>query len=194
MSMRKLVSALLLIAAAPALAQFSDTYDFLKAVRDKDGAKAKSLIDKPGTTTVDTKDSETGETALHIVVKRRDVPWIGFLLANGADPNARDRQGNTPLLLASGIGLTEGVQVLLTARAQVDLSNNLGETPLIRAVQARDVPTARQLLEAGADPDLADHAAGYSARDYAGQLKGPVAKLLADAPRRSRAAVMSGPH
>ena len=40
---------------------------------------------------------------------------------------------------------------------------------LIVAVQQRQPQTVRLLLEAGADPNKADHAAGYSARDYAKQ-------------------------
>ena len=43
----------------------------------------------------------------------------------------------------------------------------MGETPLIIAVQQREVPIVRQLLDAGANPDRTDTAAGYSARDYA---------------------------
>ena len=43
----------------------------------------------------------------------------------------------------------------------------MGETALITAVQQRQTPIVRLLLNAGADPDKADHAAGYSARDYA---------------------------
>ena len=43
----------------------------------------------------------------------------------------------------------------------------MGETALIVAVQQRQVPIVKLLLAAGADPDQADSAAGYSARDYA---------------------------
>jgi ankyrin repeat protein len=43
----------------------------------------------------------------------------------------------------------------------------MGETPLIIAVQQRETPIVRLLLDAGADPDRTDAAAGYSARDYA---------------------------
>jgi len=42
-----------------------------------------------------------------------------------------------------------------------------GETPLIVAVQQRQPAIVKVLLNAGADPDKADTAAGYSARDYA---------------------------
>ena len=60
-------------------------------MRDKDVLKAKSLIDKPGSTIINARDGDTGETALMIAIRRRDTPWMGFLLQNGADPNLRDR-------------------------------------------------------------------------------------------------------
>ena len=40
-------------------------------------------------------------------------------------------------------------------------------TALIIAVQNRNTRLVRRLLQSGANPDKADHAAGYSARDYA---------------------------
>lgn len=180
--------------AAPAAAQFSDSYNFIKAVKDKDVGKARDFLDKPGNTVVNVREGDTGDAALHIVVRRRDVPWLGFLLQANADANVRDRAGNTPLLLAAVSGFTEGVRILLLVRAQVDLKNNAGETPLIKAVQARDAATAKMLLDAGADADITDNAAGYSARDYALQDKrgGALARLIKDAPKR-QAKAQQGP-
>jgi ankyrin repeat protein len=180
--------------ATPAAAQFSDSYNFLKAVRDKDVLKAKSFLDKPGSVLANTRDQSTGETALHIVVKRRDVPWIAFLLQQRADPNVRDADGNTPISLAAGQGFAEGVRVMLLGRANPDIPNNRGETALIRAVQLRDPASARMLLDAGADPDRTDSAAGLSARDYATQDRrgSALAKLLAEAPRKTARSI-AGP-
>lgn len=183
-----------LITATPATAQFSESYNFLKAVKDKDAAKAKTALDVPGSTIVNSREGDTGDTALHIVIRRSDVPWLGFLLQGGADPNLRDRSGNTPLLLATVNNFNEGVRILLLVNARVDLKNNSGETPLIKAVQARNVTVAKMLLDAGADPDISDNAAGYSARDYAKQdtRGGQLAKMLADAPKR-KAKPVQGP-
>ena len=176
--------------AVPAAAQFSESYNFIKAVKDKDVQKAQDILSKPGNTIVNVREGDSGDTALHIVIRRRDVPWLGFLLQNSADPNVRDRAGNTPLLLASVSGFAEGVRILLLVKAQPDIRNNSGETPLIKAVQARDMGIAKQLLDAGADPDISDSAAGYSARDYALQdaRGGPLARLLKDAPKHKKAA------
>ena len=50
---------------------------------------------------------------------------------------------------------------------KVDAANRMGETALIVAVQNRHADIVKVLLALGADPDKADSAAGYSARDYA---------------------------
>lgn len=157
-----------LLAPTPGVAQqFSDSYSFLKAVRDRNGEKATELLSQPGSRIVDTKDSATGETALHIVIKRRDPTWLSFLIGKGAKLDARDDQGNTPLMAATAIGFTDAAELLIGRRANVNLANNGGETPIIRAVQNRDMAMVRLLLAAGADAKKPDAVAGLSARDYA---------------------------
>jgi ankyrin repeat protein len=168
--MKKIIAtvfALFLLWPSMASAQFSDSYNFLKAVRDRDGSKATDLLSKPGTVIIDTRDVSTGETALHIVVKRRDATWLAFLLARGAKADIRDRDGNTPLIAATQIGFVEAADMLLKRRAQVDATNGQGETALILAVQQRDLAMVRLLLAAGANPARTDRAAGMSALDYA---------------------------
>jgi uncharacterized protein len=150
-----------------AFAQFSESYNFLKSVRDREGTKATEIISKPGSVIIDTRDPSTGETALHIVTKARDMTWLTFLLSRKAKADVRDVQGNTPLMFAAQLGFIEGAQLLLDQRASVDLANAAGETPLIRAVQGRNSAMVRLLLLAGANPRKSDSVAGLSARDYA---------------------------
>jgi ankyrin repeat protein len=159
--------ALALLSPVGAQAQFSDNYNFLKAVKDADGQKVTDLIQKPGSTVINSRDVTTGDTALHLVVARRDNTWLTFLLAKGANPNLTDNNGNTPLMDAVQARFEEGVRSLLTYNAQVDKANGSGETPLIRAVQLRDVALVRLLVAQGANPDRRDTIAGMSARDYA---------------------------
>ncbi len=156
-----------LLTPAPAQAQFSDNYNFLKAVKDKDGQKVTDLIQKPGSTVINSRDVSTGENALHFIVARRDATWLTFLLSKGANPNLTDNDGNTPLMDAVQGRFEEGVRSLLAYKAQVDKVNGSGETPLIRAVQLRDIGLVRVLVAQGANPDKRDTIAGMSARDYA---------------------------
>lgn len=174
--------------SAPAAAQFSDAYNFLKAVKDRDVLKAKGFMDKPGSTVVNTRSLDDGETALLIAVRRRDTPWMGFLLQNGADPNLADRQGNTALIVAAESSFSDGVRLMLAGKARVDTANSRGETPLIKAVHNRDAASVQLLLAAGADPDRTDNLAGMSARDYAARdtRAGTVGKLLAEAPKKTQ--------
>jgi uncharacterized protein len=162
------MAALALLIPTAASAQFSDSYNFLKAVRERDGDKATQMLNEPGSTIVNTKDITSGETALHIVTARRDLTWMGFLLQRGANPNARDKNGVSPLMVAINLRFVDGVETLLARKAQVDATNNSGETALIRAVQLRDLAMVRLLLKNGANPDKQDTIAGQSARDYAG--------------------------
>jgi len=175
--------AAMMLIAQPAAAQFSDSYNFIKAVKDKDGAKAKELADKPGTTIINARDTDTGESGLHIVTKRSDAAWLGFLLQLGANPNVKDREGNTPLILATISRWGEGVRIFTTIKAQVDVQNRLGETALLKAVQNRDSFMVKELLEAGANPDISD-SSGTSPRTYAeADARGEaIAKLFADVP------------
>ena len=155
--------------SAPASAQFSDSYNFLKAVKDRDGDEATKFLSRPGSVIVNTRDHSTGQTALHIVVERRDNTWLGFLLQKGANPNLSDKEGTTPLMLATQLRFVDGVRTLLAQKAKVDDTNRQGETALILAVHIRDTELVRLLLANGADPDRTDTLAGKSARDYAMQ-------------------------
>ena len=151
-------------AVAQQLGEVGET--FVRAVKDKDGAKVDELLQDKGMTLINTRNVN-GETALMITVARRDNTWTSFLLSNGADPNIANRDGDTPLIMAARIGYLEAAQWLVGKKARIDEANRMGETPLIVAVQGRHTPLVKYLLSRGANPDKTDNAAGYSARDYA---------------------------
>ncbi len=181
------VGAALAFIAVPALAQsVSDSYTFLKGVRERDGATVQRIVDDPGSVAINSRDRATGEGALHIVVARRDLTWLAFLLNKGARPDISDNESTTPLGLAAMLGWIEGAEQLLAHRARVNLANSRGETPLIIAVQRRDLPMVRLLLSQGADPEQTDNIAGYSALDYARRDPRAVAilRLLENPPAR----------
>ncbi|MDO6415990.1 ankyrin repeat domain-containing protein [Sphingomonas sp. BIUV-7] len=182
--------------AMPASAQFSDSFSFLKAVKDRDGDKAMPLINKPGAPVLNTRDPNTGETALHIVTRAHDMTWLGFLLGRGASTEIKDKQGMTPLLAAAQTGDADATRLLLSAGANANAIDNSGETSLIFAVRNRDLAVGRLLMTAGANPDARDTIAGKSARDYATEDRRGTAmlKLLDEAkPAKAANGKISGP-
>ena len=153
--------------AAPAAAQMTgfEGMQFVDAIRDGKDTEALNLLEA-SPTIVDARNGK-GETALVVAVSDRNDGWVGELLRAGADPNLAARNGDTPLIAAARIGYTQAAHWLLGRNAKVDAANRMGETALIIAVQQRQIPMIKLLLERGADPDTTDSAAGFSARDYA---------------------------
>jgi len=156
---------------APVVAQSgfgggSEGESFLEAIRKGDNAKALPFVEDPGQHVVNYKGYD-GDTALHIVTRKRELDWVGYLLKEGADPTIPDAKGDTALHIAASIGFDQAVDYIIRMGGKVDTPNRRGETALIIAVQQRQPKIVEMLLKAGANPDKADHAAGYSARDYA---------------------------
>jgi ankyrin repeat protein len=187
---RVVIGLLLAFGAVPAAAQFSDSYNFIKAVKDKDVNKAIEIADKPGTTVVNTRDADTGDYPIHIVTRRTDIGWVGLVVQKGGNINAKDASGNTPLILASIARWQEGAALFIRLKAQLNAQNRLGETALLKAVQARDYELTKLLVDAGANPDLGDNS-GTTARSTADAdpRAANIAKLLKTIPVRSNKAV-----
>lgn len=68
-----LATAPLAIMAGPAAAQLGQSpgYKFLQAIKDGKNDEVIGFLDKPGATLVNTRDSDSGEGAIHIVVRDR---------------------------------------------------------------------------------------------------------------------------
>ena len=177
----------LAVLAATALAagslsaqSFSEGYKFLEAVKKRDGATVDAALASSVGRIVNTKHGDSGEAAVHIVTRDRDLRWLRSLLSKGARADAADKNGDTPLILATQLGWADGVSALLESGAKIDGTNGRGETPLILAVHKRDVPMIRLLMDSGADPKRGDRIAGYSALDYAKRddRSGAIVRLL----------------
>jgi ankyrin repeat protein len=86
---------------------------------------------------------------------------LKMTLAAGADLKSVNRYGGTALIPACHYGHVDAVKVLLATKIDVDHVNRLGWTALLEAVILGDggpvhTEIVRLLLEAGADPMIAD--------------------------------------
>ena len=75
------------------------------------------------------------------------------LIGARAPLEARDWQGETPLLCAMSSGHRDAVPVFVNAGANVNAMDDAGNTPLLHAVMAGNEPLVAALLEAGANPN-----------------------------------------
>ncbi|KAF4982036.1 hypothetical protein FZEAL_2286 [Fusarium zealandicum] len=96
-----------------------------------------------------------GETALHFAARENSPELVGYLIGVGASPAARNGFGDTPLHeLArygkAGDGNTQRVfDLLVLAKADVEATDILGQTPLLTAILYDNLPAAQCLVEGG---------------------------------------------
>ncbi|XP_014673036.1 PREDICTED: putative ankyrin repeat protein RF_0381 [Priapulus caudatus] len=84
-----------------------------------------------------------------------------LLLEAGADPNvANTDSGATPLTMAGSKGDEAAVRMLLSHGANANAANSHGETSLYHATYCGKLNIMRLLLEAGADPNVAETMSG----------------------------------
>jgi ankyrin repeat protein len=101
-------------------------------------------------------------TALHWAAERGFSSMIDLLLQHGAEIEATDRGGRTPLLRAVEEGKAPAAAKLLHAGANVNASDASGNTALSYAVKDRNLPMVELLLEH--EPNLEARVTGLEAR------------------------------
>ena len=94
--------------------------------------------------------------ALINAVQSRNLARTRALLAEGASPDSRDRNGSTPLMLVSFTQQDEIARLLLEKGASLDLQSRDGSTALHVAARFDNTVGARLLLDRKANPDLRD--------------------------------------
>ena len=104
--------------------------DFNKAVTDADVEKIQEFI-AAGADVNNNQHGSIQQTPLHAAVWINHPDIVNLLLAKGANPNAQDRNGNTPLHLAAmqGDSHLEIIRILLAHGAK-QLNNKLNLSPL----------------------------------------------------------------
>ena len=90
---------------------------------------------------------------VYAAVRANDLARLKTLVASPADANARDEQGDAPLLYAAGVGSLEAMKFLLDKGADPNTQNAFGSTALM--LSATDLAKVRVLVERGANVNLA---------------------------------------
>ena len=83
-----------------------------------------------------------------------EVSDVTRCLQMGAAPDARDKDGKSPLHFATDNGSAEAVTALLDAGADLDVWDRSGFTPLHRAAAQGSAEVVTALLDAGAAPNV----------------------------------------
>ncbi len=106
--------------------------DFLEAVIDSHLGKVQAYLEAGWD--VNEKD-ENGWTALHFAAQNNSVPIGRLLIEAGADIEAKDSYGNTPLFRATfaSQGDCSFIKLLLTIGADPNASNHHHVSPLMLA-------------------------------------------------------------
>jgi ankyrin repeat protein len=111
------------------------------------------------------------ETAWEGAVTQGDVETVRQRLRAGVDVNARDRHGQTALMLAAHRGYRDMVETLVEGGADLNVTAKYNLSALMLAITAGHVEVARVLARAGADLRIrgsgAPGFAGKTAHDLA---------------------------
>jgi ankyrin repeat protein len=109
---------------------------------------------------VDIADTREGSTALHKAAYGGYIHNVTRLLAAGANPNARDQQGKTPLhqALYEEKSRLSVIKTLLANGANVHARDNDKSTALHTAAYSGDLEAVQALLNAGATSNAIDSA------------------------------------
>ncbi|XP_074933215.1 85/88 kDa calcium-independent phospholipase A2 [Phalacrocorax aristotelis] len=91
--------------------------------------------------------SRTGDTALHIAVKRGRFDCAMLLLTYGAHTNARGQDGNTPLHLAMKHDHLDMIKAIIVFGGDVEIPNDFGETPGLLAARSTKGANRKVLLD-----------------------------------------------
>lgn len=91
--------------------------------------------------------SRLGESSLHRAVTG-DPGIVKLLLEAGANPNARDAGGVTPLMLAAAAGRQDNMELLRIAGARLDMKDYQGSSAKDRAVHEGHAVLAQRLESA----------------------------------------------
>ena len=152
-----------------------DAVSVVKALLEH-GANPNAILSAPILVRVHDRGDGTlgaGATSLMRAAKKGDVEMMRLLLAHGADPRLRTRTGTEALMFAAGLGgagrftayedrqateadFIDAATLCLERGADINASNDNGQTALHLAVTVRSEAFITFLIERGAKVDVKD--------------------------------------
>jgi len=175
-----LIVMMTVVSAGPSYAQFSDRFEFLRAIEKQDVLEARQRLDNG--VYINTHNSD-GISALMLASEKGGPSWTNMLLERDANPDIRNKSdGRTPLMFYAERGDKLGVDVMISKGASPDIQDDLGETALMKAVRGRKLRIVQRLLEMNPDLYITD-ATGRDVFDIAANVRGgrAIEKALNDA-------------
>ena len=135
--------------------------EFFRAIKGEDSLIINGFIDAG----MDSNSkNNAGMTALTYAIQNTGIKTVR-ILARKADINLKDDQGNGPLHIAIIRDNEEMVELLLKARAYVNVTGKdemvTNQSPLFAALLKDDMKLFKRLLDLGADPNIADSGGAF---------------------------------
>jgi ankyrin repeat protein len=140
----------------------TDTFDLLEwAINRERLGIVKSMIEQG--IDVNMEGGWNSATPLHAAASRRSMEVVQYLISKGANVNATDKDGDTPLHNAHWIDM---IQYLMLQGADVNARGRYGRTPLhVTARHYHRIGLLEYLVTHGADVHAKDND-GMTALDY----------------------------
>ncbi|KAJ5614413.1 Mg2+ transporter protein CorA-like/Zinc transport protein ZntB [Penicillium herquei] len=133
-----------------ALGRWSTGMNLLEMLLTNERAKVKLL----------NMENNAGETPYLLAARKGDDEAVQTLGEYGANPNARDQDGNNALHLAAKHGMMDIVKRLLGEKpadpSKLEAKNNLEESPYLIAVKFDQMEAAQTFIEYGANSKACD--------------------------------------
>eukprot|EP01026_Neomeris_dumetosa_P050214 TRINITY_DN4397_c0_g5_i1.p1 TRINITY_DN4397_c0_g5~~TRINITY_DN4397_c0_g5_i1.p1 ORF type:complete len:357 (-),score=30.69 TRINITY_DN4397_c0_g5_i1:291-1361(-) len=98
-----------------------------------------------------TERDDEGRTCLHHACASNRPQMIDFLIDNGCDISVTSSDGSQMMHFAAGYGGYDMVYFLLSLKFPINDQDNQGRSPLMRAVMANDLESAKLLVNKGAE-------------------------------------------
>lgn len=95
------------------------------AVENNNAAVTRELLHNQGDKQVKAQTGETGDTAMHIACRNRNVEIVKLLVEHGANANARNAHGRTPLHEVAEVGDEALLRIMYGLKADATIVDNV---------------------------------------------------------------------